>query len=1298
MTGPWGWATACAVVLGSLFFLYPLVFRIQRRNQERQSNGIRVISDPADAKFEIVAVHGLGAHPEHTWTCDSPEEDPQTDGIHEHIPTCCSPEWSPRSKIHLLRCLLKQSFPEARILSFAYNSDWLIDAPVKTAQQIGERLHDQLVRARNERKQRLPIVFVGHSFGGIVIKQALCEALSASEESKKIVHDTSGILFLGTPHQGSPMSRFGFIVAWATGFLGSSTGLLFTLRHHSTELTDLRQRFHNVYKSLEDPKIHSICETKPSYVSGYLSLGLIVDRDSAEGPATKIIDVDTDHSGLNKCPRPSGELYNAIVNAIEEMRRPSLLERGDKQIRDSYTPGRLNIERLSGSVLPMSQCYINLAIMQTTEFGQPGFRTSLLERLSIQEPDKNLHVSLSNLFEPRAIRDEGIRRPQRILIRGRPGVGKTTLCKKIVHDFIHRQQWNDLFTRLLWIPLRNLESYQGGYNLTNLLREEYFPDEENPMIEEIYQELQKHDAGGSLFLLDGLDEIRHHLSHGSNLHRLVKKLLKQPNVIVTSRPSVQLSEEEFGRFDLELETIGFYSDQVQEYVEQVTKKDETKEWVEKSRKINNFISQHPLTGDLVRIPIQLDALCFAWDDVSSEEPQTMTDLYQAVERGLWKKDAARLSGEVSAKTFHRGEIERQLGDEILLLEKLAFIGLFNNLTLFDAKALDMFSKDLAMPRGKTIDETLRSLSFVRSSDVSLNNASRRYYFLHLTLQEYFAARCFARYFKQGDDCRLPGTRESLDATTFLCRHKYWPRFDIVWRFVAGLLSSDPVCQTRYLHALEAQPLDLLGPAQQRLLMRCWFEIPTSNGSLRKQFENRLSAWLEFEYDLSLRLNFRSDRGGAILSEEMEVPTGVLSKLLREGEVGLKVHLMKSIDKRRTISTEIVRIAVSWLQDPPNMDLVQRALFLFRKLLTTLLAEQHRITHDPDSNASQNAAPTLEQLELIFQAFISQLDNSNLEVRRVAIFYLRTGPSNLPNIILHAVVDRLKDSDSVIQQEAVNILGGQSALGEPIIRAVVSKLDYLNFENRQAIIKILKGQSNLQDPKLQAVINALEYSELYRPPKRTFEERSNLQDSEIQALVDKLEDTNIHTRFAAATTLGLQSNLQEPILQAIISKFEDPNRDTRQAAMFVFGMQSNLEEQVLQAVVGRLAESSTIIQASALQILRQQSNLPDSVLSGVLPSILKQWPPSNLNKFDSELLFILKRFPELMVAFDGHDKFKGLFLYLLRQSFDHYLVWYHYDNKLHLVIDEEVIQYEGEDPRSIIEEVVPDLPGGKQSDY
>lgn len=48
-----GLITACAVVLGALL-LYPLAFKIQRRSQEHRPDGIQVIFEPMNAKFEYV--------------------------------------------------------------------------------------------------------------------------------------------------------------------------------------------------------------------------------------------------------------------------------------------------------------------------------------------------------------------------------------------------------------------------------------------------------------------------------------------------------------------------------------------------------------------------------------------------------------------------------------------------------------------------------------------------------------------------------------------------------------------------------------------------------------------------------------------------------------------------------------------------------------------------------------------------------------------------------------------------------------------------------------------------------------------------------------------------------------------------------------------------------------------------------------------------------------------------------------------------------------------------------------------
>jgi hypothetical protein len=178
-----------------------------------------------------------------------------------------------------------------------------------------------------------------------------------------------------------------------------------------------------------------------------------------------------------------GHMSGKIVEMLQKIRERSPVEQADAWICDThYTADRLKIERLSGDLLPMDRCYINLAIVE-----QPGGKASrsddedraqkaspfsLLARLKVETPDKPIEVTLPTLFKPRKARDGQERRPSRILIRGRAGVGKTTLCKKIVYEFTHGekwQEWRDLFDRVLWVPLRNLKQDErrriAGYNM-----------------------------------------------------------------------------------------------------------------------------------------------------------------------------------------------------------------------------------------------------------------------------------------------------------------------------------------------------------------------------------------------------------------------------------------------------------------------------------------------------------------------------------------------------------------------------------------------------------------------------------------------------------------------------------------------------------------------------------------------------------------------------------------------------------------------------------------------------------------
>ncbi|KAJ2968352.1 hypothetical protein NQ176_g9220 [Zarea fungicola] len=645
--------------------LKPILGKIFRLRDEQRCGTLEVLVSKTDAKFEIIAVPGLGAHPDHTWETRATQEANAAESQTVQSPT----------KVHLLKDLLADEFPEARILNFAHESNWLLDAPVKTTEEIGRSLLREIKKQRSSKC--LPIIFIGHSLGGIIIKQALCQ-----DDSKDIINDTSGIIFLGTPHQGSSVSNAGTALAWVTGFLGSDTTLVRSLNTHNTNLSNLSQRFEDCKAPGQDGvqkfRVRSFYETKPTYLLG-LSLGIVVSRDSAVAHADKSFAMDTNHTKLNKCGGPADKLLIALVEQIAELKAKSPVERADEWIlKHHYTPQRLRIERLSGERLEMKECYINLAIVEQagqekshskTEGDSGSSPFSLLTRQKVEVLDKTKQVDLDAIFKERQGNNGQLIEPRRILIRGHAGVGKTTLCKKIVYGFINGElgNWNKLFDRVLWVPLRNLklkERRAPTYTLEDLICHEFFGTAENKDLARALSNAFQANKSKTLFLLDGLDEVSQDLKtqdlttqdleSQNGMSQFLKMLLEQPNIIITSRPSARPPSG----LDLELETIGFEPDQVDRYIEQ-SFTDEGKKDVLKVNGIQNFLQERWLIQSLVRIPIQLDALCYTWQGVTPDtELNTMTCIYMEIELKLWRKDILRQPKRYNAKALTEEALAR----------------------------------------------------------------------------------------------------------------------------------------------------------------------------------------------------------------------------------------------------------------------------------------------------------------------------------------------------------------------------------------------------------------------------------------------------------------------------------------------------------------------------------------------------------------------------------------------------------------------------------------------------------------
>lgn len=57
------------------------------------------------------------------------------------------------------------------------------------------------------------MIFIGHSFGGLVVEQAIVEASLIGSGCERLLGLVRGIILLGTPHEGFKMLEWGLIIA-----------------------------------------------------------------------------------------------------------------------------------------------------------------------------------------------------------------------------------------------------------------------------------------------------------------------------------------------------------------------------------------------------------------------------------------------------------------------------------------------------------------------------------------------------------------------------------------------------------------------------------------------------------------------------------------------------------------------------------------------------------------------------------------------------------------------------------------------------------------------------------------------------------------------------------------------------------------------------------------------------------------------------------------------------------------------------------------------------------------------------
>jgi adenylate kinase family enzyme len=371
-------------------------------------------------------------------------------------------------------------------------------------------------------------------------------------------------------------------------------------------------------------------------------------------------------------------IYNEAVSYYQrvngEMNMETLLELIRKQrlqnnLRAQYKEyGQLK-RLFDGREIPIVDSFINLALIKETEHKEKekglGRGTNLEEKeenekefidermasyeelYAVKEP-----LALNQLFEPK----NNTETPNKILILGRAGIGKTTLCQYLVVQWAScfpeckdeeqragvgnylRQKFDVVF----WIRLRAVADFLNpshiDKNITSMnvlgyvihkfclmLIKDQWPEEI-----ETYIQLNKNKI---LFILDGYDEITGEVTQSRYLNDFLDRIKNQTYALMTSRP-LAIDALEM-TFDRKLENIGFTNENIGAYVRHFMRDAEKPTQIEPMLK---FLTSHPSVWGIAHIPINLNLLSWLWSEgkLTFKQGQTMTlsKLYDTIVRRI----------------------------------------------------------------------------------------------------------------------------------------------------------------------------------------------------------------------------------------------------------------------------------------------------------------------------------------------------------------------------------------------------------------------------------------------------------------------------------------------------------------------------------------------------------------------------------------------------------------------------------------------------------------------------------------
>ncbi|MBA3238305.1 MAG: HEAT repeat domain-containing protein [Parachlamydiaceae bacterium] len=849
-----------------------------------------------------------------------------------------------------------------------------------------------------------------------------------------------------------------------------------------------------------------------------------------------------------------------------------------KSLQDNYK-SRNTIPRLMYSALPIEDVYTELVLLEQSKEQDKNDEKAAFEEHRINSWE-DVHgtkkpIELKNLFN-----NDG-KEQKKLLILGRAGIGKSILCQFIAYQWAKTSIWPGKFDALFWVPLRKLQHAHSVETTASFLFRTCCQEHGSALYPKDIADYILQHKERILFVLDGLDEVT--LEEDSLQKTIVDELLAFPHWILTSRPHAATSI----RADATIENVGFATNTIEAYIQ--------KSFPKNSQGMIQKVRQNPTIFGLCHIPINLELVCSILQKSKGDISNicSMAGLYEELTLILQRLFLDKL-GKPSAWHWEPEDIkdDAEISLAFKSLESMAWEGMREKALFFSfnqGAMRNIYCNSYPSSQAEKREPLFKNMcasGFLQSTGDNEQFLLNEYSFLHLTFQEFFAARYLVRLLYDNPK----------EAAKCMQEVKFNPRYKIVMGFVAGLLRKEGG-EFHHLNAffsLLDTPKDSIGLYETLLKVRCLEECGWQKKLHNLHFyEQNIHLWCQ-----KMDLNKWDETSTCPLTFVLEFTVKTFKSMMQQQPLAersydpLLKHLMETFEISPQGAKQFLIPMLSSYTSDQNKRVRTNAIHMLGRLglanpewvlplLIDTLKDKESVAAisgiiqigdaDPQrlfkllDEATKNNGPLITIIPFLIEMtknnperFLSLLTNAiqgeNKELKALAILALGRLGENHPKLVLPLMSNLMKNEDKEIRGCAAFSLGFLNSADPQWLFPLLT--DALKDEDASIRMNALKGLDNLIQLHAKLIFplltNAMEDSDesIRELAIRIFR---NLEEFDLDCIECLLTDAQKHIIVFGNPTFAsklLGTKDPEIVLPILSQLLKHQDKKARLAAIYV----------------------------------------------------------------------------------------------------------------------------------------------------